>query len=275
MIKKSEWIDILIKCKNNVQNKIEKIEVEKQPQRELGIGAGGDKIKMVDIIAEKAIINTIKNMDISFTLISEDSGIKKYGKSPNDCYITVDPIDGTTNFTRGIPFYATSIAVSEKPIIDSIHTALVADLNRGVTYTAQKEEGSFRENQKLSTTKNELTEETVVSLDLNTYKIQNITHKINSIIKNTKHIRHLGANALELCYIADGKIDAFIDMRQIFRVTDIAAAWLIIKEAGGKITSLQNEPLKNRLSPKQKLSFIASANKVIHKEILNLMKIHG
>jgi myo-inositol-1(or 4)-monophosphatase len=271
MIKQSDWIEVLIECEKNVKHQIEKMDINNQPPLDIKIGAGGDKIKWIDIVAENAIIEILKNNEISFTQISEDSGIKKYGKTPDDCYITIDPMDGTTNFTRGIPFYATSIAVSKKPIMTSIHTALISDLNNGLIYTAQKGEGAYLGNRKIFTEKS-LKEEIVVSLDLNNFKIHEIMHIIKNIIMKTKHIRHLGANALELCYIADGKIDVFIDMREIFRATDIAAAWLIIKEAGGKITSIQNKPINTKLSPKQKLSFMASVNDTIHKEILNLIK---
>jgi len=72
--------------------------------------------------------------------------------------------------------------------------------------------------------------------------------------------------------VADGTIDAFIDIRGKLRTTDMAAAWLITKEAGGKITSPEGSPLKVRLDPKQKVAFIA-ANPKIHKIILETIKL--
>jgi len=113
MTKQTNWQQILIQCKNNIQKQITPLlKTLKQPQPNLGTGAGGDPIKQIDLTAENAIINTLKNHKISFTLISEESGIKEYGKTPYKHYVTADPIDGTTNLTRGIPFYATSIAIS-------------------------------------------------------------------------------------------------------------------------------------------------------------------
>jgi myo-inositol-1(or 4)-monophosphatase len=267
------WQQILTHCKNNIQTQITPfLQKLNQPQPDLGVGAGGDPIKQIDLAAENAIVNTFKSHKISFTLISEESGIKEYGETPHEHFVTVDPIDGTTNLTRKIPFYATSIAVSTKPTLNTVHKALVADLYHGVTYIAQKGEGASRNNQKIAPSKITLLEEAVIGMDLNTYKVQKIIPQITNLVKRTKHIRHLGANALELCYVADGTTDAFIDIRGKLRSTDMAAAYLIMEEAGAKITTPEGKPLRIKLDPKQKVSFIAAANTKIHKTILNLVK---
>ncbi len=273
MKRQIKWMQILIQCKNNVQKQITPLlKTLNQPQPNLGIGAGGDPINQIDLAAESAIVDTLKEHEISFTLLSEESGIKEFGKAPNNYYVTVDPIDGTTNLFRGIPFYATSIALSTKPILNTIHTSIVADLFHNITYTAQKGEGAYRNNQKITPSKNASLEEAVIGTDLNTYKIQKIASQLTSLIQKTKHIRHLGANALELCYVAEGTTDAFIDIRGKLRSTDIAASWLIIEEAGAKITTPDGKPLNIKLDPKQKVEFVAAANQKIHKVILNLIK---
>jgi len=273
MTKQTNWLNILIQCKNNIQKQITpQLKTLKQPQPNLGTGAGGDPIKQIDLTAENAIINTLKSHKISFTLISEESGVKEYGKTPYKHYVTADPIDGTTNLTRGIPFYATSIATSTKPTLNTIHTALVTDLFHNITYTAQKGKGAYRNNKKITPSKETSLEEAVIGIDLNTYKIQKIIPKLTSLIQKTKHIRHLGANALELCYVADATTDAFIDIRGKLRTTDMAAACLIIQEAGAKIKTPEGKPLNINLDPKQTVTFIAAANQKIHKTILNLIK---
>jgi len=272
-MKQTNWLNILIQCKNNIQKQITpQLKTLKQPQPNLGTGAGGDPIKQIDLTAENAIINTLKKHKISFTLISEESGIKEYGKTPYKHYVTADPIDGTTNLTRGIPFYATSIATSTKPTLNTIHTALVTDLFHDITYTAQKGKGAYRNNKKTTPSKETSLEEAVIGIDINTYKVEKIAPQLTSLIKRIKHIRHFGANALELCYVADATTDAFIDVRGKLRATDIAAAWLIIQEAGAKITTPDGKPLNIKLDPKQTVAFIAAANQKIHKTILNLIK---
>lgn len=267
------WLSILIRCKNNIQEQIMPLlKTLNQPQPNLGLGAGGDPIKQIDLAAENAIIKTIKKHEISFTLVSEESGVKEYGETPQEHYVTVDPIDGTTNLTRGIPFYATSIAISTKLTLNTIHTALVADLTHAITYTSQKGKGAYRNNQKITPSKTTSLEEAVIGIDLNTYKIQKIIPQLTDLIQKTNHIRHLGANALELCYVADGTTDAFVDIRGKLRTTDMAAAWLIIKEAGASMTTPEGKPLNVKLDPKQKVAFIATANPKIHKTILSLIE---
>jgi len=269
----TDWLKILEECKHNVQKQIGPLlKTAKQPQPSLGIGAGGDPIKQIDLVAENAIIKTLEGHELSFTLISEESGIKAYGSNPKENYVTVDPIDGTTNLTRGMPFYATSIAVSTKPKLETVHTALVADLYHDVTYTARKGEGAKRNSQKIAPSKQIDLADAVIGIDLNMYKAKEISPHLATLIEKARHIRHLGANALELCYVADGTIDAFIDIRGRLRTTDAAAAWLIIKEAGAKITTPNGEPLNARLDPKERLTFIAAANSKIHKAILSLIE---
>jgi myo-inositol-1(or 4)-monophosphatase len=71
--------------------------------------------------------------------------------------------------------------------------------------------------------------------------------------------------------VADGKTDAFVDIRGKLRTTDMAAAWLILREAGAVITGPDGEELEVRLDPKQKVEFVASANHEIHRTILSLI----
>jgi myo-inositol-1(or 4)-monophosphatase len=245
----------------------------KQAQADLGIGAGGDPIKPIDIAAENAIVDTLREHKISCTFISEESGVKELGENPQEYYVTTDPIDGTTNLTRGVPFCATSIAVSTKAKLERIGAALVADLYHNTVYTAQKGKGAYRDGKRIAPSQSTSLREALIGLDLNTTKAQELVPQLVNFVQNTEHIRHLGANALELCYVADGTTDAFVDIRGKLRSTDMAAAWLIIEEAGGVMTTPDGEMVDIELSPRQKVGLVASANQKLHKTILNLIRI--
>ena len=273
MLDYSSWLRTLDQCRREVQNRIRPLLASsRQPQPDLGVGAGGDPIKQIDLAAEQAIIDALKKHETSFTLISEESGVKKFGEHPDTCYITVDPVDGTTNLTRGIPFYATSIAVSTEPILSSVHTAIVTDLFHDVTYTAAREKGAQRNNHRINPSENTSLDEAVIGIDLNSYKAEKTASRLTNLIDRIKHVRHFGANALELCYVADGTTDGFIDIRGKLRTTDVAAAWLIAKEAGAQLTLLEQEGLSTKLSPKQRVKFVASGNKKMHETILRLIE---
>ncbi len=273
MVRRIDWKSVLNECKDRVFEDIAPLlKTVDQQQPDMDIGAGGDPITRIDCAAENAVVQTLTEHDVPFTLISEESGFKEYGDSPQETYVTTDPIDGTTNLTRGLPFYATSIAVSEKPFLSSVHSALVADLFHQTFYTAQKKRGAQRNGRRIEPSKGCPIEEAVIGIDLNGYRVPEIAPRLTSLIQKTKHIRHFGANALEICYVADGSTDAFIDIRGKLRTTDMAAAWLIINEAGGRITTENDEPLEARLDPKQRVKFVASANEKMHRIILESLK---
>jgi myo-inositol-1(or 4)-monophosphatase len=269
----NKWMQILVQCRDNVQKGIRPLFKEmRKPQPNLGIGAGGDPVKKIDLAAEKAIMDTLQKHKVTFTLISEESGMIEYGTDPRQCYVTADPIDGTTNLIRGLPFYATSIALSNEPTLGAVHSALVTDLFHGTTYTASKGAGAFRDNKRIKPSSNIGVEESVIGIDLNSYRIQKLAPKLTALMGEAKHMRHFGANALELCYVADGTIDAFIDIRGKLRTTDMAAASLIIKEAGSIISTPEGKQLDARLDPHQRVEFIAASNENIHKRIISLIK---
>ncbi len=273
MKNQDDWQEILSQCKNNVQTSIQQcLKTIREPQPNLGTGAGGDLMKPVDLAAETAIVETLNQLDVAFTLISEESGVKKFGANPERCFVTIDPIDGTTNLMHGLPFYACSIAVSIKRTLNDVFAGLVADLAHNITYTAFEGKGAYRDGKKMETSKTTSLEKAIIGLDLNTYKVKEVVPKLTALIAKTKHIRHFGANALELCYVANGLTDAFVDVRGKLRTTDVAAGFLILKEAGGIVTTPENKMLNVELDPTKTMSFIASGNMEIHKKIISLVK---
>jgi myo-inositol-1(or 4)-monophosphatase len=266
-----DWIETLTEATKHIKQTITPLIKTPLAQKTYGTGAGGDQKKHIDLQAEKALTETLTKHNIDFTLISEESGTKQYGTKPT-YYVTTDPIDGTTNTLRGLPFACTSIAISKIPRLDAVNAAAVADLFHDVTYLAQKNHGGYRNQQKITPAQTNSLVEAVIGIDLNTYKVAELSARLNQLLTRTKHIRHLGANALELCYVADGTIDAFVDIRGKLRTTDIAAATLIIQEAGATITTPQNTPLTNPLSPTEKAAFIAAGNSQLHQTILKTLE---
>jgi myo-inositol-1(or 4)-monophosphatase len=268
-----DWFKILKQCQKNVYKAIQPcLKTLKESQPNLGVGAGGDKMKPVDLAAESAIVKTLQSNGISFSLVSEESGFQIFGATPEDFYVTVDPVDGTTNLTRGLPFYATSVAISKSNCLADVYAGMVSDLYNNFTYIALKGKGAFFEGKKIQTSKLFNLDEAVIGVDLNTYKIKEVAPKLIALIEKTKHVRHFGANALEICFVAQGLTDAFVDIRGKIRTTDVAAGFLIVKEAGGIVTSPEGKEINVQLDPKQTLKFVASGNKQIHEKILSLVK---
>lgn len=267
-----DWLSIILDASQRIRRAILPLFSCRETETKLGVGAGGDEIEEIDVAAENALVHTLLDYNVSCTLISEESGTKRLGSNPSLYFVTVDPLDGTTNALRGIPFMATSIAVSRKPNIQHVETALVADLYHDITYTAQKNEGAHRNKRNISPSTVHELEKAVIGLDFNTYKKAELANMLEHILKTARHLRHFGANALELCYVADGTTDAFIDLRGKLRVTDIAAAYLILQESGGTITSPKGEKLTTPLDPREHVSFIAAGNMRLHETIMKSLK---
>jgi len=92
------------------------------------------------------------------------------------------------------------------------------------------------------------------------------------ILREVRHVRHLGANALELCYVSDGTIDAFIDPAGRVRILDLASPYLIVTEAGGIVTDREGRSLKSSITANKKVSIIASGNRALHQAILEKLR---
>jgi myo-inositol-1(or 4)-monophosphatase len=268
-----DWLEILQECSQKMRRAALRYYGSPKAAVGFGVGAGGDISKRIDLAAEKALIDCLGKHEISYTLVSEEAGTKKIGFGPPKYYVTTDPVDGTTNAIRGLPFSATVIAVSREPWLRNIETAIVSDIIHGITYTAQKNKGAFRNGKRIKTSEISEIEDAVIGVDLNTFKIEEMLAKLKSLFKKGKHFRHFGANALDICYVADGSTDAFIDVRGKLRVTDVAASYLILREAGGIMVSPEGDELNVPLAPTQRVAFIAAANNRIYesiKEALNM-----
>jgi myo-inositol-1(or 4)-monophosphatase len=272
-------LDVLIESAKNVYSEIKDLLGTSEGASKISLGAGGDISRKIDIVAETAVLNTIKSNNISPVIIGEECGIVNLNKTSssssfsnnNNGFVIMDAVDGTTNAIRGIPFSCCSLAFASEFKLSCVTDAVVLDLFTGDIYSASKQKGSFLNNKKINV-RNEKDFNSITSLeDLKSIDVLigtnvsgvplNILDEISRVISFSSHIRHFGANALELCYFARGFIDAYIDIRGKIRSTDMAAAYLIAKEAGGKLYSPNGHELDSELGLNKTLSFYAVSNK--------------
>ena len=137
-VRLTSWLDVLESCSQRMKREILALHGSREAKTGFGIGAGGDVSKKIDLAAENALIQTLQDSGVSCTLISEEAGTKELGSNPSSFYLVADPLDGTTNAVRGAPFMAISLAVSKKPYLRDVETALVCDPVHNVTYTAER-----------------------------------------------------------------------------------------------------------------------------------------
>ena len=228
----------------------------------MGLGAGGDISRKIDLIAEEKVIETIKQSGINPTIIGEECGTIK---GNDGGYIIMDAIDGTTNVTRSIPFNCCSLAYATETKLTSVVDAAIIDFATGDLYYASKDKGAFLNGNKIGVRKPDSINEDEIIAGVNISGIsQELLHSIGPIFTKLNHIRIFGANALELCFLARGYLDMFMDFRGKIRPTDMAAAYLIVKEAGGLILDKTGNTLDSELSFNNRFSFIALSDMKIY-----------
>ncbi|HYY40457.1 MAG TPA: inositol monophosphatase family protein [Nitrososphaera sp.] len=232
--------------------------------RQMGRGAGGDISRRIDLIAEKTVIDLIRKRGIEATIIGEECG-RIEGKQG---YIVVDAIDGTTNAVRSIPFFCCSIAYATEFCLSAVADAAIIDLARGDLYYASKNRGAFLNGRRISV-KRESPSNSIIGINMSGVR-PTIVERLAPIIVQAYHIRQFGANALEMCFLARGFLDAYIDLRGKIRPTDIAAGYLIAKEAGAKIYSDDGSGLESDLDVNTRLSYAAVANDKIREQLITL-----
>jgi myo-inositol-1(or 4)-monophosphatase len=249
-------LEILREACVNVYNITRNLIGTEEGNQRLGIGAGGDWSRKIDIVAEEAVIRTVKKHGMCPTFIGEECG----KISGQEGYLIIDPIDGTRNATAGLPFYCCSLAYSEENKLSSVSRAAIMDLFRGDIYTASESRGAWMNNFKIEPlNKKRQDDDLIIGMNISRTSSNDLI-LLSKIIGIADHIRLFGANALELCYLAKGSLDAYIDLRGKIRATDIAAAYLIVKEAGGIIYSPSEQVLDAELAADSRMSYIAFSN---------------
>ena len=229
------------------------------------MGADGTPTKMIDDISEKVILELLEKEGRSFRVLSEECGEKVIGELP-EYTIIIDPIDGTYNASFGIPFYSISLAISTKGPQD-VCFGYVKNLATGDVFYAEKGKGAFLNTERIQISNKAEVNKFCISI----YGYRPHIRETAILCKNVRRVRVLGSVALELCYVAAGKFDAFVDVRGSLRLTDVAAGKLIVEEAGGKVTDGFGAPLKLEDNIMNKVYMVAS-NGHAHGKILELSK---
>ena len=225
----------------------------------MGLGADGTITKFVDKIAEDTALRVIKKSKTNVNVLSEEAG---FIDNSSDYTFVLDPVDGTRNAYRGIPFYSVSLAVGKTSISD-VEYGIVKNIPTGDTYIAEKSHGAF-----LNKTRFAVPEvpdkEILSSLTLGV----NYDEKTLALAKKDK-VRSLGSASLEMCMVAKGALDYFIIGQEYIRVIDIAASTLIAREAGAIVTNMKGEPLDMLFNLTDRSSVVTACNMDLIKEIIS------
>jgi myo-inositol-1(or 4)-monophosphatase len=268
------WKDVSYQIVNEVEKTINPLIGMKKYGKIVKMGADGTPTKLIDEIAEEKVIEILKSTGRNVTLISEEIGELKLGKNPSEVIFVVDPLDGTVNALKNIPAYGISIAIcnsSNKKLneltLNDIQMGFVKNLANGDLYEAFKNQGAYLNKKRIKTSNQDNLEHSSIGAYIRGAKMDIISKLTNSV----RRIRLLGSVAIELCYVAHGTYDAFLDIRGNIRIVDIAAAKLIIEESGGLITDENGKKLNKLLNVKERTSIIAACNLKFHNDIIEVI----
>jgi myo-inositol-1(or 4)-monophosphatase len=232
--------------------------------KQMGRGAGGDISRRMDLVAEKTVMEVLKKRKVDATIIGEECG-RIEGKKG---FVIMDGIDGTTNATRRIPFYCCSLAYADEFRLSAVKHAAIIDLVSGDLYYASKGRGAFLNGRRIKAREAGGDDGDDVVIGMNVSGIESgIINRLSPVMSRANHVRQLGAIALEMCLVARGQLDASIDLRGKIRPTDIAGAFLIVKEAGGRVYSGDGKELDAQLGVDTHVSLAAVANDKMYREL--------
>ncbi|MFH1073120.1 MAG: inositol monophosphatase family protein [Nanoarchaeota archaeon] len=217
-----------------------------------------DRVTAVDIACEKKIISMIQKKFPKHTIISEERGTIDR-KSSFTWYI--DPIDGTTNYSRGIPLAGVSIALvkDRKPVLGAI-----CDPFRDELFFAEKGKGAFLNSKRMHVSRINTLKDAIVDFDFRNEDIETRMRISRNLLTACYGTRKISTQALGLAYLACGRIDGYL--HPLTSPHDFAAGWLIVEEAGGKASDFQGKPL-----PLKKTSILAT-NGLLHDKLLDLIR---
>ena len=254
-------IDFLKQIAINVFDAVSPLLGTKEAAKKTKRGAGGDISMHLDIVAENAIIKTLEEAKVDLLLISEEVGEKFIGNKEkakeNQSVLIVDPLDGSNNAVRGVPYCSVSIAYAIGTKTNDIIKAVVLNLNTKDIYWAEKGKGAYLNETKIHVSDLDISNKCFFELNLPMKNLMKILQDLTPLIKKIHRMRILGSSALTLCQIASGSMEAFINLRDTNRLVDVAAGMLILKEAQGRFFSIDGSDINRPLSIDVRFPFVA------------------
>jgi myo-inositol-1(or 4)-monophosphatase len=189
----------------------------------VGEGRGGDETTAIDRAAEDAILDRIR--ESAGAIVSEEIGTLGGDALP---LVVVDPIDGSLNAKRGIPFFSLSIAVADGATMDDVVFGFVHDFGSREEWTARRGEGAWLNGEALGSVK---PKEEIEILSFEATRTSLVARDAPKVADLAHRLRIMGSLALSFCHLAAGRVDAVCSLKPA-RSVDIAAAQLLCREVG-------------------------------------------
>lgn len=246
-------LEILVRMANAVHARVRQALHSPRRAEIVGTGASGSPTEHLDRVAEAQILACLEAERVDWNLLSEEVGLVSRG---GELTLVADPVDGSHNALRGLPFATVSLALG-RHTLGEIELGLVHDLFRGETYWARRGEGAFKDGLPIRSRRWEARAE-LLFLNLGRHS----DPRTVGLASKARRIRSLGCASFEMAQVAQGAADAYVfdneSADRNLRVTDIAAAYRILVEAGGGASDVAGRSLDQvRLTADERTSVFA------------------
>jgi myo-inositol-1(or 4)-monophosphatase len=202
----------------------------------VGAGMGGDETTAIDAAVERAVVARFDATGRHFTLVSEELGRRG---ATEDVWIVLDPIDGSINAKRGLPFFSLSVAVAVGGTMEDVIFGYVYDFGTGEEWTAERGGGARLNGAPLD---GDRPKDEIELLALEATRTDLVAKHVPALVGLVHRLRIFGSLAISLCHLADGRVDAVCSLKAA-RSVDIAAAQLLVRERGLAIDLPEHPPL--------------------------------
>ena len=219
----TDWLQLCRSAVTDVDAVLERLPTRAEREPVVGAGRGGDETTAIDQAAEEAILARIQGA--AGAVVSEEIGRLGGDSLP---LVVVDPIDGSLNAKRGIPFFALSIAVAEGETMDDVVFGFVHDFGSREEWTARRGEGAWLNGESLGAVR---PKDEVEILSFEATRASLVARDAPKIADLAHRLRIMGSLALSFCHLAAGRMDAVCSLKPA-RSVDIAAAQLLCRELG-------------------------------------------
>ena len=232
------WLDVCRDAVGDIKAVLAELPTRVEREPVLRTGEGGDDTTAIDAAAESAVVRRLEALDEDFTLVSEELGERVFG-SGAPWRVVCDPIDGSLNAKRGIPFFSLSLAVADGATMSDVVFGYVYDFGSGEEWTAERGGGAFLDGARLGGVK---PKDTIEILSFEATTTAEVADKAAAMVGSAYRLRIMGSLALSLCHLAAGRVDGVCSLKPA-RSVDIAAAQLLVRECRLAIDLVDDPPL--------------------------------
>lgn len=231
------WLEVCREAVGDIRGVLADLPTRVEREPVLATGEGGDDTTAIDAAAETAVVHRLEALDEDFTLVSEELGERVFG-SGKRWRVVVDPIDGSLNAKRDIPFFSLSLAVADGETMGDVVFGYVYDFGTGEEWTAERGKGAFLNGSRLGAVK---PKDTIEILSFEATTTEEVAEKAAQMVGTAYRLRIMGSLALSLCHLAAGRLDAVCSLKPA-RSVDIAAGQLLVHECGLAIDLFEDPP---------------------------------